>query len=219
MRSWTSEPRKPGVALPEAGGPGWNIVMRTFYVPVAVGGVSVILAVAAIGQAPTPAPGGGSSVVDANGNLHVPDDYRATYQFLGAWAVASDRGPGSKELHVVYASPGTVAAYRTDGRFPDGATLVKEVFQTATAPMTTGTVSRADTLHGWFVMVKGASSRFPGNKLWGDGWGWSWFDAGNPSKTTSTDYRLNCLGCHVPAQASDWVYVGGYPPLKRTATQ
>jgi hypothetical protein len=21
----------------------------------------------------------------------------------------------------------------------------------------------------------------------GDGWGWSWFDAGNPSKTTSTD--------------------------------
>jgi hypothetical protein len=207
--------------------------VKTYLMSIAVGGMSAMIAVAAMGQAPTCTMIGQtptctiassdgstwSSVVDANGNLHVPDDYRATYQFLGTWAVASDRGPGSKELHVVYASPGTVAAYRTDGRFPDGTTLVKEVFQTATAPMTTGTVSRAETLHGWFVMVKGAGSRFPGNKLWGDGWGWSWFDAGNPSKTTSTDYRLNCLGCHVPAQPSDWIYVGGYPPLKRTATQ
>ena len=45
--------------------------------------------------------------VDANGNLHVPDDYRTTYQFLGTWAVAADQGKGSKELHDVYASPGT----------------------------------------------------------------------------------------------------------------
>src|ERR1700756_5223208 len=99
MRCWTSEPRKPGVALPEAGSPGWKSIMKT-YVIIAVGGVSAMIAVAAIGQTPTPAPSGGSSVVDANGNLHVPDDYRATYQFLGSWAVASDRGPGSKELHV-----------------------------------------------------------------------------------------------------------------------
>src|SRR6266436_9357468 len=79
------------------------------------------------------------AVVDANGNLHVPHAYRTTYQFLGSWAVASDRGQGSKELHVVYASPGAVTAYRKDGRFPDGTTLVKEVFETATTGMTTGT--------------------------------------------------------------------------------
>ena len=47
------------------------------------------------------------------------------------------------------------------------------------------------------------------------GWGWSWFDVANPSKTTSTDYKTDYLACHVPAQASDWVYVGGYLPLKR----
>jgi Cytochrome P460 len=41
--------------------------------------------------------------------------------------------------------------------------------------------------------------------LWGDGWGWSWFDSGNPTKTTSTDFRDDCLGCHVPAQATDWI--------------
>jgi hypothetical protein len=157
----------------------------------------------------------GDAVVDATGNLHVPHDYRTAYQLLGSWAVAGDRGQGSKELHVVYASPGTIAGYRRDGRFPDGAELVKEVFQAATGQMTTGTVSRAETLKGWFVMVKDSDARHAGNKLWGDGWGWSWFDAANPSKTTSTDYRTNCQGCHVPAQASDWVYVDGYPPLRR----
>ena len=29
------------------------------------------------------------AVVDSTANLHVPDDYRATYQFLGSWAVAA----------------------------------------------------------------------------------------------------------------------------------
>jgi hypothetical protein len=193
--------------------------MKTLYlISIVVGGVSVMLAVAAVGQIRSTTPSGDpkvETVVDAAGNLHVPDDYRTTYQFLGSWAVAIDQGRGSKDLHVVYASPGAVAAYRQSGRFPDGTTLVKEVFQTATAEMTTGTVSRAGSLQGWFVMVKDGNGRHAGNKLWGDGWGWSWFDAANPSKTTSTDYKTNCLACHVPAQASDWVYVDGYPPLKR----
>ena len=156
-----------------------------------------------------------AAVVDAAGNLRVPGDYRATYQVLGSWAVAADEGRGSKELHVVYASPRSVEAFRKDGRFPDGTVLVKEVFQTATKEMTTGTVSHADELKGWFVMVKDSAGRYPGNALWGDGWGWSWFDAANPTKTTSTDYRLNCKSCHVPARTTDWIYVDGYPALKR----
>jgi hypothetical protein len=155
-----------------------------------------------------------ASVVDSKGNLSVPHDYRATYQYLGSWAVAADQGPGAKELHVVYASPGAVTAYRSHGSFADGAVLVKEVYAAATGQMTTGTVSHAGTLKGWFVMVKDSLSRYPNNKLWGDRWGWSWFDAANPSKTTSTDYKANCQGCHVPAQGSDWIYVDGYPSLK-----
>src|SRR5262249_50938629 len=99
--------------------------------------------------------------------------------------------------------------------FSDGAVLCKELFRAATQPMTTGIVSRADTLKGWFVMIKDSKGRYPDNKLWGDGWGWSWFDAANPSKTMSTDYKINCRVCHVPAQASDWVYVNGYPPLTK----
>jgi hypothetical protein len=184
---------------------------------IGVAGISAMVAVAADGQTGTTTSSNGPSaetVVDATGNLHVPGGYRTTYQSLGSWAVAADQGQGSKELHVVYASPGTITAYRQEGHFPDGAVLVKEVFQAATGQMTTGTVSHAETLKGWFVMVKDGDGRYAGNKLWGDGWGWSWFDAANPSKTTSTDYKINCLPCHVPAQSSDWVYVGGYPQLR-----
>ena len=155
------------------------------------------------------------SAVDSEGHLRVPDDYRTAYQVLGSWAIAADDGRGSKELHVVYASPGAIDSFRKSKRFPDGAVLIKEVFKTATNEMTTGTVSRAEALKGWFVMVKDGTDHYPGNALWGDGWGWSWFDADNSTKTTSTDYRLNCKSCHVPAHATDWIYVDGYPTLKR----
>ncbi|WP_019831842.1 cytochrome P460 family protein [Sphingomonas sp. PR090111-T3T-6A] len=156
-----------------------------------------------------------TNVVDAGANLRVPNDYRSTYQTLGTWAIAADSGKGSKEMHIVYASPGAADAYRKTKQFPDGTVLVKEVYQTATSDMTTGTVSHPDKLKGWFVMVKDSRNSHPGKPLWGDGWGWSWFDAGNPTHTTSTDYKNDCQSCHVPAQATDWIYVNGYPVLKQ----
>ena len=165
-------------------------------------------ATAASGAMATAAP-----AVEADGTMHVPAGYRTAYEYLGSWAVAAPQGPGLKEVHVVYASPGAIAAYRSAGHFPDGTVLVKEVYAAATNQMTTGTVSREDQLKGWFVMIRDGSGKHTGS-LWGDGWGWSWFDAGNPKTTTSTDYNLNCKSCHVPAQSTDWIYVGGYPPLK-----
>jgi hypothetical protein len=155
------------------------------------------------------------TVVDASGNLRVPGNYRTAYQSLGSWAVAVDQGQGAKEIHVVYASPGTIAAYGKNGHFADGSVLVKEVFEATTGAMTTGTVSHAQALKGWFVLMKDSKNSHPGNKLWGNGWGWSWFDAANPSKTTSTDYKVDCLPCHEPARATDWIYVQGYPSLRR----
>jgi hypothetical protein len=181
-----------------------------------LGALSAIGVVAAYAQINTPWQSSwATAVVDEKGNLRVPADYRTAYQTLGSWAIAADDGPGSKQLHVVYASPGAIAAYRKSGHFPDGAVLVKEVFNTATEEMTTGTVSHAGALKGWFVMMKDSVGRYPRNKLWGDGWGWSWFDAADPSKTTSTDYKTNCQSCHVPARGSDWIYTSGYPPLKQ----
>ncbi|MFA6115247.1 MAG: cytochrome P460 family protein [Sphingomonas sp.] len=171
------------------------------------------------GCAQKPATGAGpaaadTSIVDAGGNMRVPTDYRTTYQTLGTWAIAAD-GKGSKEMHIVYASPGAAAAYQKTRQFPDGTVLVKEVYETQTADMTTGTVSHAEKLKGWFVMVKDSKNSHRGKPLWGDGWGWSWFDAGNPTHTTSTNYKNDCQSCHVPAQATDWIYVNGYPVLRK----
>jgi hypothetical protein len=183
-----------------------------------ISGVAAAVAIATLGPMQAISISSASqtqAVADAEGNLRVPPDYRTTYEALGSWAIAADEGRGSKELHVVLASPGSIEAYRKDGRFPDGTVLVKEVFKTATKEMTTGTVSHADELKGWFVMVKDSAGHYRGNALWGDGWGWSWFDAANSTKTTSTDYRSNCKSCHVPAKATDWIYVDGYPALKR----
>src|SRR5512142_1028567 len=52
-------------------------------------------------------------LVDAAGNMRIPKNYRTIYEFLGSWSVAGDKG--AKEMHVVYASPGTAAAYRATG--------------------------------------------------------------------------------------------------------
>jgi cytochrome P460 len=63
--------------------------------------------------------------------------------------------------------------------------------------------------------VKDSKDSHTDNKLWGNGWGWSWFNVGDPIKTTSTNFRSDCLGCHIPAKATDWIYVQGYPGLKK----
>src|SRR4051794_5555683 len=68
-------------------------------------------------------------LVDAQGNMHIPKNYRTAYEFLGSWSVAGDQG--AKEIHAVYASPGTAAAYRASGKFSEGSILVKEVYGTA----------------------------------------------------------------------------------------
>ena len=62
-------------------------------------------------------------------------------------------------------------------------------------------------------MVKDTKGRFPNNPLWGDGWGWSFFNADDRARTVSTDYRADCLGCHEPARSTDLVYDYAYPVL------
>jgi len=39
------------------------------------------------------------ALVDKHGNLHVPSDCPALYEFLGTLAIAADKGAGSSELH------------------------------------------------------------------------------------------------------------------------
>ncbi|NIR29207.1 MAG: cytochrome P460 family protein [Gammaproteobacteria bacterium] len=155
---------------------------------------------------------------DVDSLLHVPAvDYRREWVLLGSFSVlADDPSKGAKQLHAVYAAPKTVGAYRGTGAFPDGAVLVKDVYATKTESLTTGTASYADALVGRFVMVKDADDEYAGaSPLWGDGWGWAFYEGTETTQTVTTDYRKDCLGCHEPVRSQDLIYVQGYPVLKR----
>ncbi len=156
-----------------------------------------------------------SPYVDDKGNISLPKDFHEWY-FLGTWGVATDEDNevGSKGFHNVYTQPETVLAFRKTGKFPDGAVLVKELLKAKTDSMTTGEISYASETEGWFIMIKDAEGRFKDNKLWGDGWGWALFNADNPTKTVTEDYKSDCLPCHEPAKKDDWIYLRGYPGLK-----
>ena len=164
----------------------------------------------------------GFDLVDKTGNIRKPDGYRDHYQILGTFTVFNaipmvSGSPSEKggESHYTYASPGTAEYYRKTGKFPDGAVLVKEVFGTDHGKLTTGDAHWASRTIQWFVMIKDEKGRYPGNPLWGDGWGWALFKPDAPDKQVSTDYKRDCLGCHIPAQATDWIYIQGYPVLAK----
>ncbi len=166
-----------------------------------------------------------SNVDPETGDIHVPKNYRR-WSTLGTWAHANTEGkPGSKEYHIVYTQPETIVYYKKHRQFPDGAVLVKELIHTKTMPMTTGpAVSHATDIKGWFVLVRDTQGRFQDSPLWGDGWGWSFFEAGDRFKTSSTDYQKDCIACHLPArdlapehavEADKWTYTLGYPVLQK----
>src|SRR5882724_1895636 len=153
----------------------------------------------------------GLDLVDKNGIIRKPADYRDRYQALGVFSVVDYNN--DTEMHYTWASPGTAEYYRKNGKFADGTVLVKEVFASDHAQLTTGDAHWATGTKVWFIMVKDAKGRYPGNPLWGDGWGWALYKSDAPDKKVATDYKKDCLGCHVPAKSTDWIYVQGYPVL------
>ena len=155
---------------------------------------------------------GGFDLVDGKGNIRRPQDYRDHYPALGTFVVLDPTA--GDQMHNTYASPGTAEYYRKTGKYADGTVLVKEVFGTDHARMTTGDAHWASGTKVWFVMIKDEKGRYPGNPLWGDGWGWALFKSDAPDKQVATDYKKDCLGCHIPAKATDWVYIQGYPVLR-----
>jgi len=163
---------------------------------------------------PLQAAGQFSSYVDGKGQISLPKDFRSNFVHLGSWAVA-DQKSASHGFHDVYAERKAVEHYRKTGKFPDGATLVKEIRKLETGPLTTG-----DPVHWgsnpavWFVMVKDSKGRFPNNPLWEDGWGWAMYKADAPMKNVATSYKADCQACHIPAAQTDRVFIQGYPTLK-----
>ena len=154
-----------------------------------------------------------SPYVDADGAIRRPKEYRDQWTHLGTYAVI-DESEAGHGLHEVYAQRSNIEAYNKTGEWPDGATIVKEVRHTAGAKMTTGDSHWATDINVWFVMVKDHEDRFPNNPIWGEGWGWALFKGSDPDKQVATDYKKDCLSCHIPARDNDWVYIEGYPLLR-----
>lgn len=154
-----------------------------------------------------------SPIVDEEGAISFPHDFRTTLTHLGSWFVPSG---GASGFHDVYTEKESVEAYRKTGKFPDGATIVKELRASVAGNYTTGEgVSHStDGLKQWFVMVKDSQNRFEGdNPLWGEGWGWALFKPDDINTNAAADYKTDCLGCHVPAKDNDWLYTEAYPIL------
>ena len=166
-------------------------------------------------ESPASAASDFSPYVSKDGGISLPAHYREKFLHLGTWAVAKKPDTPVHELHNVYTRPEDIQAYRKDGKFPDGAVLMKDVTSVASEKLTTGQATWAKDIKIWFVMVKDAKGRFPKNDLWGDGWGWALFEAKDPKRNVATDYKTDCLTCHVPAKKDDWLYVRGYPVLKK----
>lgn len=154
-----------------------------------------------------------SPYVDARGGISLPKDYRGKWTHLGSWAVPMEKAPG-RGFHDVYTQPESVEGYKKTGRFPDGTVLVKEIRKINSGQMTTGQAYWDGDIVQWFVMVKDQTGRFKDNPNWGNGWGWALFKADDPKKNVSTSFQKDCIGCHVPAQKTDWIYIQGYPTLK-----
>lgn len=153
-----------------------------------------------------------SPYVDAQGNISFPEGFRTSMVHLGSWFVPEG---GASGFHDVYTEKGSVEAYRRTGKFPDGATLVKELRASKSGSFTTGDdVSYATSeLKQWFVMIKDSKNRFDNNPLWGEGWGWALYKPDNPAQNVANNFQEDCLGCHVPAKERDWVYTEAYPTL------
>jgi len=99
------------------------------------------------------------------------------YETLGTYFVLD---PAGNQMHMTYASPGAAAYFRQNGKFADGTVLVKEVFGTEHAQMTTGDAHWASGTKVWFVMIKDDQGRYTNSKLWGDGWGWALYKSDAP---------------------------------------
>ena len=153
-----------------------------------------------------------SPYVDANGNISFPQGFRTSMVHMGSWFVPEG---GASGFHDVYTEKESVEVFRRTGKFPDGATIVKELRIAQVGDFTTGQgVSYATSgVKQWFVMIKDSKNRFADNPLWGEGWGWALYKPDNPGKNVATDFQTDCLGCHVPAKDRDWIYTEAYPTL------
>ena len=160
---------------------------------------------------------GFSPYVTKDGAISRPTDYRDTFEHLGSLAVATKPDSRSTRCTSFIRDQRMFGRIAETDKFPTATMLVKEITRVSSDKLTTGQFHWSTDIKLWFVMIKDSKGRFPGNDLWGDGWGWALFTAKEPARNVATDYTTDCRTCHIPARKDDWVYVRGYPALAKAA--
>ena len=152
---------------------------------------------------------------DAKGNITRPKNFATKWAHLGSVAATNKKGEDVASVHSTYTQPESLRVYQKTGKFPGGATIIKEVRNAAVSELTTGRVARQEEVDVWFVMIKDTKRRFKTNAHWGNGWGWALYEAKAPEKNVSKGYEKSCIGCHTPVEETDWLHVETYPRLRR----
>jgi hypothetical protein len=112
-------------------------------------------------------------------------------------------GPGN--FHRVYLSPAAYDAFLTARTFPEGTTLVMEIYE----PAASAPPLRAGFYEGRRVAVEASvkDRRFRG--------GWAWFDLDNGKAERAAPVASeSCLACHREHAATDMVFTQFYPRLR-----
>ena len=151
--------------------------------------------------------------VDDSGQMTLPRNVASEWNHLGSFAVVNEGTQDGNGLHHVYTTQDVVDHFRATGEFKDGAVLLKDVTGAGRASMTTGRSHWATDTAVWFMMVKDAEGRFEGNPLWGDGWGWALFKGDDLDTQVATDYKSDCITCHIPVEDRDWIHTFAYPQI------
>ncbi|WP_169903097.1 cytochrome P460 family protein [Paraferrimonas sedimenticola] len=155
-----------------------------------------------------------STWVNANGELRLPTNLQRGWLHLGSSALMAADGTRIESIHSVYTQADAADYYRKHGKFADGTVLIKEIRFANMNDLVTGALASADAVDVWFMMVKDTRDRFKGKRDWGKSWGWALFGSNDPTTNVSAGYEQECLGCHVPAKRSDYVYTKLYPGLR-----
>ena len=104
---------------------------------IGIGAASVIIAGFSLSAiSAIAADDGFSSYVDEQGDISFPNGFRSSMVHLGSWFVPEG---GASGFHDVYTEKESAEAYRKTGKFPDGATIVKELRASEAGTYTTGT--------------------------------------------------------------------------------
>ncbi len=161
------------------------------------------------------------AVITASNETSIPDGFRE-WVFIGAPLTPNGLNGGAAgfpEFHHVYIEPGAFAAYKQNGEFPEGTTIVKELvllkdghYEDGSRDEASGRGFFADQFAGIDMMVKD-TARFADT----DGWGFFNFGHHAPpyAEIAAAAPNESCAFCHTANATHDMVFTTFYPILDR----